>query len=182
MPICKPYKNSYKQSRASDVLRDVFRARFPDQLWRPGFGLIGVFRDQPPIDLESVDRIEECGWGKDMFDTNPVSITHWDRVTHICVGKLTIIVSDNGLSPGRRQAIIWTNAGILLIGTSGINFSEIFIGIRTFSFKKMHLKMLSAKWRPFCLGLNVLKRSGCEKTNPSITVNQRVADLSRECG
>ena len=67
----------------------------------------------------------------------------------ICVGKLTIIGSDNGLSPGRRQAIIWTIAGILLIGPSGTNFSEILIGIQTFSFKKMHLKMSSAKWRPF---------------------------------
>ena len=54
------------------------------------------------------------------------------------------------------QAIIWTNAGILFIGPSGTNFSEILIGIQTFSFKKMHLKMSSAKWRPFCLGLNVL--------------------------
>ena len=43
-------------------------------------------------------------------------LTHWGRVTQICVGKLTIIGSDNGLSPGRRQAIIWTMAGILLIG------------------------------------------------------------------
>ena len=42
-------------------------------------------------------------------------LTHWGRVTHICVSKLRIIGSDNGLSPGRRQAIIWTNAGILLI-------------------------------------------------------------------
>ena len=32
--------------------------------------------------------------------------THSGRVTHICVGNLTIIGSDNGLSPGRRQAII----------------------------------------------------------------------------
>ena len=65
------------------------------------------------------------------------------------VGKSTTIGSDNGLSPGRRQAIIWTIAGILLIGPLGTNFSEIFIGIQTFSFKKMHLKMSSAKWRPF---------------------------------
>ena len=72
-----------------------------------------------------------------------------------CVDKLTIIGSDNGLSPGRRQAIIWTNAGILLIGPLGTNSSEILIGIETFSFKKMHLKMSSAKWRPFCLGLSV---------------------------
>ena len=78
-------------------------------------------------------------------------------MTHICVGKLTIIGSDNGLSPGRRQAIIWTNDGILLIGPLGTNFSEILIEIHTFSLKKMHLKMSSAKWRPFGLGLNVLK-------------------------
>ena len=85
-----------------------------------------------------------------------VSLTHWGRVTHICVGNLTIIGPDNGLSPGRRQAIIWTNPGILLIGPWGTNFSEILIGIHTFSFKKIHLRMSSAKWRPFCLGLNVL--------------------------
>ena len=83
-------------------------------------------------------------------------LTHWDRATHICVGKLTIIGSDNGLSPGRRQAIINTNAGILLIGPLGTNFSEILSEIHSFSFKKMHLKMSSGKWRPSCLGLNVL--------------------------
>ena len=76
---------------------------------------------------------------------------------HICVSKLTIIGSDNGLSHGRHQAIIWTNAGILLIGTFGTNFSEILIRIQTFSFTKMHLKMSSAKWRPFCLGFNVFR-------------------------
>ena len=80
-------------------------------------------------------------------------------MTHICVGNLTIIGPDNGLSPGRRQAIIWNNAGILLIGPWGTNFSEILIGIHTFSFKKIQLKMSSAKWRPFCLGLNVLNKA-----------------------
>ena len=57
-------------------------------------------------------------------------VIHWGRVTHICVVNLTIIGSNNGLSPGRRQAIIWTNAGILLIGPLGNNFnrnSNIFI-------------------------------------------------------
>ena len=82
--------------------------------------------------------------------------THWGRVMHICVSKLTIICSDNGLSPGRRQAIIWTNAGILLNGPLGTNFNEIVIAIQTFSVKKMHLKMSSGKWRPLCLGLIVL--------------------------
>ena len=84
------------------------------------------------------------------------ALTHGGRVTHICVGNLTIIGPDNGLSPGRRQAIIWTNAGILLIGPLGTNFSEIVIENRTFSFKKMRFKLSSGKWRPFCLGLNVL--------------------------
>ena len=92
-------------------------------------------------------------------------LTHWGRVTHICVSKPTIIGSDNGLSPDRRQAIIWTIAGILLIGPLGTNFSEIFIGIQRFPFKKMHLKMSSAKWRPFCLGLNVLKHSSICRVN-----------------
>ena len=56
-------------------------------------------------------------------------LTHWDQATHICVSKLTIIASDNGLSPVQRQAIIWTNAGILLIRPLGTNFSEILIEI-----------------------------------------------------
>ena len=85
-------------------------------------------------------------------------LTHWGLVTHICIGNLTIIGSDNGLSPGRRQAITWTNVGILLIGPLGTNFSEMLVEIQTFSFKKIHLKMLSGKWRPFCLGLNELNK------------------------
>ena len=83
------------------------------------------------------------------FSSVQKGLTHWGRVTHICVSKINSVGSDNGLSPGRRQAIIWTITGILLIGPLGTNFSEILIGIQTFSFKKMHLKMSSAKWRPF---------------------------------
>ena len=84
-------------------------------------------------------------------------LTHWGRVTNICVSKLTIIGSDNALSPGRRQAIIWTNAGILLVRTLGTNFSDILGKIHSFSFKKMHYKMSSAKGRLFSLGLNELR-------------------------
>ena len=100
-------------------------------------------------------------------------LTHWGRVTHICVGNLTIIGSGNGLSPGRRQAIIWTNAEILSIGPLGTNFSEISIEINTFSFKKMRLKVSSAKWRPFCLGLNVLSAM-----SSSINTNDPIANTS----
>ena len=81
-------------------------------------------------------------------------LTHWGQVTHICVDKLNTIGPYNGLSPGRRQA--WTNAGILLIVPLRTNFSEILSEIHTFTFIKMPLKMSSAKWRPFCFGLNVL--------------------------
>ena len=49
------------------------------------------------------------------LSSRAADITYWGRVTYICVGKLTIIGSDNDLSPGRRQAIIWTNARKLLI-------------------------------------------------------------------
>ena len=48
-------------------------------------------------------------------------------VTHISVDNLTIIGSDNGLLAGQHQAIIWTNAGILLTGPLGTNLSEILI-------------------------------------------------------
>ena len=116
----------------------------------------------------SMRQLYDCQWlpnsGKviliDRF------LTHWGRVTHICVGNLTIIGSDNGLSPGRRQAITWTNVGILLIGPLGTNFSEMLIKLQTFSFKKIYLKMSSGKWRPFCLGgLNVLTTTKHNKTN-----------------
>ena len=87
-------------------------------------------------------------------------LTHWSRVTDICVTRLTSIGSDNGLSPGRRQAIIWTNAGILLMGSSGTHFSEILVAIQTFSFKKIRLKMSSGKYLPLYPGLIELTQYG----------------------
>ena len=83
-------------------------------------------------------------------------LTHWGRVTHICVDNLTNIVSDNGWSPSRCQAIIWTNAGILLIWPIGTYFNEILIEIHGISFTNINLKISPGKCRPFCLGLNVL--------------------------
>ena len=79
-------------------------------------------------------------------------LTHWCQATHICVSNLTIIGSDNGLSPGRRQAIIWTNAGILLIGPFGTNFSEILIEICKFYLKpsiKIYKFRLQFHWSLF---------------------------------
>ena len=83
------------------------------------------------------------------------SLTCSGRVTHICVSKLTIIGSDNEVLPDWRQAIIWTNAGISLITTRTNKLQWFFFKINSFSFKKIRLNS-SGKWRPFCLGLNVL--------------------------
>ena len=49
------------------------------------------------------------------------------QVTHICISKLTIIGSDNGLLPHQFQVIIWINAGLLSIGPLGTNFSETLV-------------------------------------------------------
>ena len=60
--------------------------------------------------------------------------------------------SNNGMSPGRHQAIIWAKDEILLIWPLGTNFSEMLIEIHTFPFTKVFVKISSAKkWRPFCL-------------------------------
>ena len=75
---------------------------------------------------------------------------------HTCVGKLTTTGSDNGLSPGRRQTFILTNAGILLIEPLSTNFRGILIEIH-FSFTKMQYKILSGKWQSFCPGEDELK-------------------------
>ena len=88
-------------------------------------------------------------------------LTHWGQVTQICVSKLTTIGSDNGLSPGRRQAVIWTNAGILLSRPLETNFSDFFASI----LQPRLLTRLSKVWVPKCLGdlcttvLNMLKIS-----------------------
>ena len=107
---------------------------------------LGILQDVPKSLIDSA--LSECLLG---------NLTHWGRATHICVNKILIIGPDNGLSSDRRKAIIWTNAGILLTGPLGINFSEIPIEIPIFSFKKIHLNLSSEKWRPFCLCLNVLR-------------------------
>ena len=89
--------------------------------------------------------------------------------------KLIIIDSDNVLSPGRRQAIIWTNAGILLIEPLGTNFSEILIGIQTFSFyenahENVVCEMASILSQPQCVNtlFSVVK---CKRGEPAMHRN-----------
>ena len=99
---------------------------------------------------------EKIKAGTNMVLSLPQEFTHWGRVMHFCISTLGIIGSDNGFLPGWHQVIIWTNAGILIIGPLGTNFSEIYIEMYTSSFKKIHLKISSGNWQPFCLHLNVL--------------------------
>ena len=83
-------------------------------------------------------------------DSTRWGLTHWGRATHICVSNITIIDSDNGLLLDRRQAIIWTTAELLIIGTLGTNLSENsiqIIFIQEKAFKSVVCKMAS---RPEC--------------------------------
>ena len=106
------------------------------------------------------------------WTNDAILFPHWGQATHICVGILTSIGSDNGLSPGRRQAIILTKAVIFLTEPLRTDFSDILIRNKAFSFEKMILKMSSAKWCPFCLGLNVL-------SGPvGINISESVIELS----
>ena len=73
---------------------------------------------------------------------------------------MTIIVSENGLSPGRRQAIIWNNAGILLIGPLGTNFTGILyrnscIFIQEKAFENVVWKMAVILSRPQCVKCHI---------------------------
>ena len=89
------------------------------------------------------------------FVPGAIPSTHWGRVMYICICNLTIIGSDNGLSPGRRKAIIWTNVGILIIGSLGTHFSEILIEIHRFYSRKCiwicRLRMAAIFSQPRCV-------------------------------
>ena len=85
------------------------------------------------------------------------------------------IGSDNGLSPGRRQAIIWTNADILSIRPQGTYFNEISFEILTFSFKKMCLNRTSAKWRPFYPGGDELSKWNYFSSDPICHVRSQAS-------
>ena len=117
------YQRNYRSSASLVFVRGIHR--FPGPIARKIF----------PFDVGIMIYVKaEFGNQSAWFTCRCAILTHRGRVTHICVSKLSIIGSDNGLSPSRHQAIIWTNAGISLIRPSGTNFSEILIKIDAFSF------------------------------------------------
>ena len=107
----------------------------------------------------SLDPIHAYSWGinqhwsRKRFGTQQLP-RHYGRETHICVSKLGAIDSDNGLSPVRCQVIIWTNAGLILIGPLGSYLSEIVI--KAILFKKKH-------WKCCLQNRSHLSRSQCVK-------------------
>ena len=124
-------------------------------------------------------------WSLVSFALGYRGLTHWGRVTHICVGKLTIFGSDNGLSPGQRQAIIWTSAGILLIGPLGTNFSEILIKFKHFhsrkSIWKCRLRSGVHLSRPQCVN-NILKNRVSIGSDNGLWPVQRQAIIETNAG
>ena len=110
-------------------------------------------------------------------------LTHWRRVTHICVNKLTTIVSDNGLSPGRCQAIIWTNAGILLIWPLG-NFGEIrnsYIFIQENAIEDVVWKMAAILSRPRCVKCCGMERSRASNISRTLQLSRSGCLLWKQC-
>ena len=118
------------------------------------FHMVGTRKPLYVASRLQIPETNECRAVLKVFKMLPRCVNSLRR-QYICVSKLTIIVWDNSLSPGWCEAIMWINAGILLIGTLGTNVSEVVNEILTFSFKKMHLKIASEKLGLFCLGLNV---------------------------
>ena len=109
--------------------------------------------------------------------------SRWGRVTHICVSDLPDIGSDNGLSPGRRQAIIWTTAGLLLIWTLGTNTVKSYA-------KSIHFHSRKCVWKsrlrngvhlsqPQCVRVPVMprpltSRNHCVSLIKVITTKKRI--------
>ena len=116
------------------------------------------------------------------------SLTHWGRVTHICVGRLAIIGSDNGLSPEWRQAIMWTNAGILLFVPLGTNFGEKFnrnsnIFIEENTFENVVCEMFISsrpRCKPFSAGpvcIQTLPLSSlCQQVTQHLTISRHAVN------
>ena len=113
---------------------------------------------------------------KKLFCNMPA--THRGIVMHICASKLDhpSLAEIIGLSPVRRQAIIWTNADILWNGFYGTISIEILIESRAFSFKK-HFKMLSTKLLSFCLGISLLDTHHQHQLNVAEHIENAVLSL-----
>ena len=127
-----------------------------------------------------IRKSEDCIYGEykqvaslemGRLGSGPGDVRLWGRVTHICVSRLTIIGSDNGLALARHQDIIWTNAGIFSIGPFGTNFSEM-LNVQANSFKNVVWK-----WRPFFSGPGKIVRYQTITQNKNKTLKHTFCDV-----
>ena len=99
---------------------------------------------------------------------------------HISVSKLTVIGSDNGLSPGRREAIIWTNDWILLIGPLGTNFGEFFYRnsyIQENAFENVVQKMVAILSQPQWVNTSIHSHIGIKNPGQPLCYQEINAPL-----
>ena len=145
-------RTRFSKSRPSD-LEDIGQGQRSSHAIHPFMLLIicTKYGKNPSWTVDATGRTRKVNRQTD-GQTDRVFLTHLILVPHMCVSERVGIGSDNGLSPVRCQAIIWTTTGLLSIRPLRTNFSKILIKIQTFSFTTMHLKISSAKWRPFCPG------------------------------
>ena len=98
----------------------------------------------------------ECKWVTILLVPLPLTwhcfhgLTHWGQLMHICISKLDIIGSDNGLFPIQCQAIIWSNIVFVLIGPlNQWNNEDIFI--KENALEKVIYKMAAIWSQPQCV-------------------------------
>ena len=131
MGICFLQRTSFRKIslKLAALWIDVVASSVREILWNSLYNIqMGPSYDNCQEEIMScVNNYHRCKRGLSMvqFINQSCALTHWGRVPHICVGKLIIIGSDNGLPPDRRQAIIWTNAGLLSIEPLRTYFSQI---------------------------------------------------------
>ena len=83
-------------------------------------------------------------------------LTHWGLVMHICHQPRPSLVQIMACRLFGAKPLSKPMLGYCELNSLRTNFSEILIKIQNFSLRKIHLKISSVKWRPYCLGLNVL--------------------------
>ena len=98
----------------------------------------------------SLSRSSLSGRQVEDFSCHSVTLTHRPLVSHIS-GRWTwsalvqiMACRLDGAKPLSEPMLT------LSIRPQGTYFNEFLFEIQIFSFKKMHLNMSSAKWRPFC--------------------------------
>ena len=84
------------------------------------------------------------------------TLIHWGQVMHICVSKLRHHWLRQWLLACLAPNHYFDQCWLVVISPSRTYLNEILLDIQSFIFKKMHLKMLCAKWQPSCPGLKML--------------------------